>query len=142
MFGDWIRSAFRVAPLAACLICGGLSLHAEEGAIPSEAATGLTEFCQQFTEEKLVQWQQQLGLEKWHVTIILTKRADLKPKTLGGIRCDKGKHTAVMNVMHPDDYKMSRQDMLNDMEETVVHELIHLKLTSMNRSEAARSREE
>jgi hypothetical protein len=31
---------------------------------------------------------------------------------------------------------------LNDMEETVVHELIHLKLTSMNRSEAARSSEE
>ncbi len=119
-----------------------MTLRGEERAPASDSATDLSQFCQQFTEGKLGLWKGQLGLEKWNVTIVLTKRADLKPKTLGGIHWDKGKHTAVIQVMHPSDYKMTRADMLNDMEETVVHELIHLKLSSLNRSEAARSSEE
>lgn len=98
--------------------------------------------CEKFTAEKLDLWKGRLGLDAWNVTIVMTKRADLKPKTLGGIQWDKRKHTATISVMHPADYNMSREDMLSDMEETVVHELLHLKLSPLNRSEAARSSEE
>jgi hypothetical protein len=72
----------------------------------------------------------------------LVRRSSLKPKTLGGIRWDKGKKSAVMWVLDPADYRMSCQEMLDDMELTIVHELLHLELASRRRSEASRSSEE
>lgn len=129
MFGHALKIA-----LAACLLSGGLGLRAEEVAT--------LESCQKFTAEKLSLWKGRLGLDAWNVSIVLTKRADLKPKTLGGIVWDKRKKSAVISVMHPSDYNMSVEAMLNDMEETVVHELLHLKLSALSRSEASRSSEE
>lgn len=137
-----MRSLLSVAPLAALLLGGGLALSAHDLAPAAEPEADLVQTCEHFTLEKLTVWQSRLGLDEWKVSIILTKRSDLKPRTLGGIHWDKKKHTAVINVMHPSDYEMSRDAMFLDMEETVVHELIHLKLSSLNRSEAARSSEE
>jgi hypothetical protein len=97
---------------------------------------------QQFAEERLGVWKERLDLGEWQVSIVMTKRADLKPRTLGGIRWDKGKKTAVISVMHPADYAVGHEEMLKDMEETVVHELLHLKLSPLKKSEAARSSEE
>jgi hypothetical protein len=66
----------------------------------------------------------------------------LKPKTLGGIRWDKGKKSAVIWVLDPSDYRLPFPEMLNDVELTIVHELVHLELASLPRSEASRSSEE
>jgi hypothetical protein len=44
--------------------------------------------------------------------------------------------------MDPSDCRLSFRPMLNDMEFTVVHELVHLSLASLPRSEASRSSEE
>ena len=44
--------------------------------------------------------------------------------------------------MDPADYTMDFQPMLNDMELTLVHELVHLSLASLPRSEASRRNEE
>lgn len=66
----------------------------------------------------------------------------MKPRTLGAIRWDKGKKTAVIWVLDPADYQLPFREMLDDMELTVVHELVHLELTSLPRSEASRSGEE
>jgi hypothetical protein len=45
-------------------------------------------------------------------------------------------------VLAPEDYQLSTRDMLADMECTVVHELVHLQLSSLPRSEASRGAEE
>ena len=59
-----------------------------------------------------------------------------------GIRWEKKKKTASMAVMHEADYIVSCQAMLDDMEFTIVHELVHLELASLPKSEASRSIEE
>jgi hypothetical protein len=66
----------------------------------------------------------------------------LKSKTLGGIRWDKGKKSAVLSVLDASDYRLPFREMLADMEFTIVHELVHLELSSLPRSEASRSSEE
>jgi hypothetical protein len=97
---------------------------------------------QTFLDDRLVVWQQRLKLQDWRISIVLTPRADLKAKTLGGIRWDKTKKSAVMWVLDPADYRLPFREMLDDMEFTIVHELVHLELASLPRSEASRSTEE
>jgi hypothetical protein len=67
-------------------------------------------------------------------------------KTLGNIHWDLDKKTAVIRVLDPADYRLPFQAMLDDMEFTVVHELIHLDmapvLTDLQRNEANRREEE
>jgi hypothetical protein len=91
---------------------------------------------------RLPVWQQKLGLADWNVTVLITPRAQLKPGTLGGIRWDKKKKTAVMSVPDPAEYTVPVDEMLQDLEFTLVHELIHLELASLPRSEASRRTEE
>ena len=96
---------------------------------------------QQFLDERLTVWRRSLNLAEWRISVNLTHRSDLKPKTLGGIRWDKSKKSAVIWVLDPSDYRLPFPEMLNDMELTV-HELVHLELASLPRSEASRGSEE
>ncbi len=95
-----------------------------------------------FLNDRLQFWQRRLNLQDWKVTISMTRRTGLKPGTLGGIRWDKSKRTASMAVLDCSDYTMAMPEMLKDMEFTIVHELIHLELASLPRSEASRRTEE
>ena len=92
--------------------------------------------------QKLSYWQQLLGLEKWNISVLLSHRSDLKPNTLGNIHWDADKRTAVIRVLDADDYRLACPDALADMEFTIVHELVHLELSSLPRSEASRREEE
>jgi hypothetical protein len=97
---------------------------------------------QKFTQEKLAVWQQRLKLEDWKISIETKRLSDLPPKTLGGIRWDKKKKTAVIWVLDASDYQLPYPQMLDDMELTIVHELVHLDLASLPRGQASRSSEE
>jgi len=105
-----------------------------------------TLLAESFTTERLAVWQQRLNLQEWTISIVIARATDLKPKTLGNIRWDLPKKTAVIRVLDPADYHLPYQDMLQDMEFTVVHELIHLELapvlSDLQRSEANRREEE
>jgi len=96
--------------------------------------------------EKLWYWQKRLNLEDWNVSVSVVRAADLKPKTLGNIHWDLEKKTAAIRVLDPADYELPFRDMLDDMEFTVVHELIHLELAPVlnqfSRNEASRRDEE
>lgn len=102
--------------------------------------------CAQISEpyvaERLAVWQQRLKLEGWKISIVMAHPTDLKPKTLGNIHWDADKKSAVIRVLDAADYKLGCRDMLDDMEFTVVHELIHLELSSLPRSDASRRDEE
>ena len=97
---------------------------------------------QSFLGEKLWVWQKRLNLTSWTIRLELTRSSDLRPKTLGNIHWDVDTHTAEIRVLAPEDYQLSTPDMLADMECTVVHELVHLQLSSLPRSEASRGAEE
>ncbi len=95
-----------------------------------------------FVNERLAVWRHRLNLDDWSISIDMTRRGDLKPKTLGGTRWDKGKKSAVIWVLDPADYKLPFHEMLDDLELTIVHELVHLELASLPHSEASRGNEE
>jgi hypothetical protein len=97
----------------------------------------------QFATERLWLWQKRLNLQDWNISVVVVRASDLKPRTLGNIHWDADKKKAVIRVLDPVDYNnMPTKDMLADIEFTVVHELIHLELSSLPRSEASRSEEE
>jgi hypothetical protein len=100
------------------------------------------QLARRFVDETLTTWRRRLNLEQWDISIVMTRRSDLKPRTRGKIRWDKDKRSAVIFVMDASDYQLPLREMLDDMEFTIVHELIHLELASLPRSEASRSSEE
>lgn len=108
----------------------------------SGTATAINETARWFIDERLANWRQRLKLDEWRISPAMTAREDLKPRTLGGIRWDKTKKSAVIWILNPADYRLPFCEMLDDIEMTIVHELIHLKLASLPRSEASRSTEE
>jgi len=97
---------------------------------------------QNFVKDKLQFWQKRLNLEQWEINVQLVRNTSLKPKTLGNIHWDASTMQATIDVQSSYDYKLPFQEMLDDMEFTVVHELVHLQLSSLPRSEASRSAEE
>ena len=103
---------------------------------------GSREAVQQYVNQKLAFWQQNLKLTDWHISWTLARRDDLKPNTVGQIHWDKPSHCASVLVLDPSDYRLPYDAMLDDMELTIIHELVHLKLTSLPHSEASRGSEE
>ena len=106
------------------------------------SARGQSQLAERFVNEKLTGWSKRLNLQGWQISVIMTRRDDLKTRTLGGIRWDKDKKSAVIKVQDASDYQLPFGEMLDDMELTIVHELVHLELASLPRSEASRSSEE
>jgi hypothetical protein len=96
----------------------------------------------QFLNQRLQIWQQRLDLKDWNLHVEIVPAAGLLPKTLGNIKWDAGLKTATISVLSTRDYKLSYRQSLNDMEMTVVHELVHLTLSSLPRSEASEGSEE
>jgi hypothetical protein len=82
---------------------------------------------------KLAVWKQRLNLGQWSVSVVMSDPSDLRPGTLGNIHWDPEKKTAVIRVLDRG---------MPDMEDTLVHELVHLELSSLPKTDASRSDEE
>jgi hypothetical protein len=113
---------------------------------PPESAHERTVVVEHYAVERLAMWQKRLNLQDWNISLVVSRATELKPKTLGNIHWDTDKKTAVLRVLDPADYKLSFNDMLQDVEFTVVHELIHLELSPvlspLQRNDANRREEE
>jgi hypothetical protein len=95
-----------------------------------------------FLNQKLWIWQKRLRLQDWNIAVKLARSADLRPRTLGNINWDRKERSAVISVMDPDDYKLKGSAMLDDMEMTLVHELVHLHLSGLPRNDETKKVEE
>jgi hypothetical protein len=106
----------------------------------------LTAATQANIEHNLRKWQERLNLKDWVITIFMVRQGELKPKTLGHIRWDSDKKTAVIRVLDPLDYELPLHEALQDIGFTIVHELIHLELapvlSPLQRNDANRREEE
>jgi len=109
---------------------------------PEPDARDRSRLAEQAIREKLVLWQRRLNLQDWIISVVMSHPTDLRQRTLGNIHWDANKKTALIRVLDASDYQMPFQPTMRDMEFTVVHELIHLELASLPRSEASRSEEE
>ena len=83
-----------------------------------------------------------MHLTDWDLNVSLVRATALEPHTLGNIKWDTQTKQATIAVLSTYDYRLPFQSMLDDMEFTIVHELVHLQLASMPRSEASRKIEE
>lgn len=78
-------------------------------------------------------WQKRLHLEDWKVEARIVRTSDLRPDTLGNLKWNSVNHTATIKVLNPTDYDMQAPDVVEDIEYTVVHELVHLQLSVLPR---------
>ena len=143
MFGCCSPKPYLLLCFALILACAPVVAQTLTDSTP---ASERSLFANSFAAEKLWYWQHRLNLMDWEISVIIARATDLKPKTLGNIHWDTDKKTAVIRVLDPADYHISVSDMLDDMEFTVVHELIHLELApalnQVARNEASRREEE
>jgi hypothetical protein len=78
-------------------------------------------------------WQKRLHLEDWKVEARIVRTSDLRPDTLGNLKWNSVNHTATIKVLNPADYDMPVPEVAEDIEYTVVHELVHLQLSVLPR---------
>ena len=147
MYRKWSRG-FSGVFFPFLVLSGFTSLcSAQPSAEPDvKTAKERTALVQTFATEKLWRWQKRLNLEDWKISVEVSRASDLKPRTLGNIHWDTDKKTAVIRVLDPADYRLPFADVLQDIEFTVVHELIHLELAPvlapLQRNDANRREEE
>jgi len=95
-----------------------------------------------YLRDKLAFWQGRLKLDDWSVTLVISETADLRPGTLGNIHWNADKKTAVIKVLSGAARETGSHDVLSEMEFTIIHELIHLELAYLPRTEESRPAEE
>jgi hypothetical protein len=141
MFSSTPRAAAVFSGIAALLFTSFATQ-----AFGSSIDTKITEHQQaaatKFVAQKLHTWQDRMNLKDWNIQVQLVRADQLEPKTLGNIHWDTDIKAATIDVLSPLDYKMAYEPMLKDMEFTIVHELVHLELASLPRSDASRRVEE
>jgi|SRR5579871_718405 len=74
-------------------------------------------------------WQKRLDLQDWKITTEIVRIWDLKPDTLGNLHWNSENKTALIHVLNPVDYDLPPSQIPQDIEYTIVHELIHLQLS-------------
>lgn len=131
-----------------CLIAGGIvPSHAQSTSTPGETlAHERSVLAESFASARLSVWQKRLNLQDWDISVVVSRADGLKPKTVGNIHWDRDKKTATIRILDPADYQLPLSAMLQDIEFTVVHELIHLEmapiLSDLRRTDANRMEEE
>ena len=138
---------FRFPVLVLLLILAGNACAQNPQTItPPETPRERSLVAERYAVERLAVWQQRLNLNDWNISLVVARAAELKPKTLGNIHWDTEKKTATLRVLDPADYKLPFNEVLQDLEFTVVHELIHLEyspvLSPLQRNDANRRDEE
>lgn len=92
--------------------------------------------------KRLGVWQNRLELSDWKISLITVHRGELSPGTLGNVRWNLDEKTARVKVLNANDYELPFEAAFSDMEFTLVHELIHLELASLPRTDESRVDEE
>lgn len=135
---------FQIIPLGLLVLCAAFpgAASAKSNIVERPQSPDKSLIAESFLSQKLWAWQRRLRLQDWKINIRVVRRSELKPKTLGNVHWDVNNKSAVIRVMHPEDYDVPFQEMLEDMEVTVVHELVHLHLAQLPRSDATKGAEE
>jgi len=129
---------FGVASLLLIGFCISANAANPESLTPRERETA----AEKFVAQKVQLWQERLNLKDWNITFELVRPDKLEPKTLGNIKWDSDVKAAKIQVLSAYDYQLPYREMLDDMEFTVVHEMVHLHLASLPKSDASRRVEE
>jgi hypothetical protein len=130
------------APAIAIFVLGSFAAKCWAPETPKEP--GVQErraLSETYLKQRLAGWQQRLKLQDWTISLVMSHPTDLRRGTLGNVHWDADKKTAVIRVLDASDYQRPFRSTLEDMEFTIVHELVHLELTSLTRNFKSRSEE-
>jgi hypothetical protein len=76
-------------------------------------------------QEKLMEWQKRLRLQDWIVQVRIARALELPENSMGCVHAVLPKKMASIKILDPIDYDHSSM-CPQDMENTLVHELLHL----------------
>ena len=137
------KSAAAILALAASFsLLLSISAVASSPGSTSASAREREATAQKFIERSLRVWQQRLNLTGWDIKVALVRPSALEPKTLGNIHWDLNTKSATIDVLSSYDYTMPTPEMLDDMEFTIVHELVHLHLAALPKNSGSARTEE
>ncbi|MBS1827306.1 MAG: hypothetical protein JST93_18460 [Acidobacteria bacterium] len=138
------RAVHRTARIASVLAIFAVSISVCRAphSLPEPLPPQRSALAERYLSQRLAVWQDRLKLTGWNIGIRMVHPGTLRQGTLGNIRWDAAVKQANIRVLDAADYQRPYGDTIRDMEFTVVHELLHLVLSSLPRSEASRSDEE
>jgi hypothetical protein len=87
-------------------------------------------------------WQKRLRLDDWNIEARFVRVSELKPDTLGNLKWNSVARQASIKILAPQDYDLPAGEIEEDVEYTVVHELVHLQLSALPRDLNRRDTEE
>lgn len=87
-------------------------------------------------------WQKRLRLDDWRIEARVVRATELKPDTLGNLKWNSITRTATIRILSPLDYDIPAPQVAEDMEYTVLHELVHLQLSVLPRDSNRKDVEE
>ena len=140
MAGRTTKLGLYLAPALLLLVSAGVCFAPQPPAEP--VASERDSLAERYLTTSLKRWQQRLQLQDWAISVKLSKPNQLRRGTLGNIHWDRPAKTAEVRVLPATEYSMPYHAALRDMEFTLVHELVHLELASLPRSDASRGDEE
>lgn len=126
----------------AVLLCLGAGVSLGATPAPSVESKPKAVVSQDQVEAWVKLWQKRLHLEDWRIEARIVRSTDLKPDTLGNLKWNSVSRTATIKVLNPTDYDMPAADVPEDIEYTVVHELVHLQLSALPRDAGKKDVEE
>ena len=130
------------APAIAIFLLGSFAGKCVAPETPKEPGIGERGvLADRYLHQRLGRWQERLKLQDWTISLVMSHPTELRRGTLGNVHWDADKKTAVIRVLDAADYGRPFRATLEDMEFTVVHELVHLELTSLTRNFKSRSEE-
>ena len=80
-------------------------------------------------------WQDRLRLHEWRIEAKIVRIWDLDPHTLGHIHWSRSRKTATIKVLNPVDYQIPPSRIAEDIEMSIVHELVHLQLSALTQDD-------
>jgi len=93
-------------------------------------------FNQEQLENLCNEWREILGLSDWDIKITISRAKEMfSEDTQAGVNWVLRKKTALIKILDPIDYKVSGTTFWEqDMEQSLVHELMHLHIAPFDNS--------
>lgn len=79
-------------------------------------------------QKALVYWQKRLRLQDWTLTVAVVRKSELSTGCYGEVSISRIYRQADIALMDPVDFEASDSERERDMEDSLVHELLHCVL--------------
>jgi hypothetical protein len=83
-------------------------------------------------DQQMRAWQRRLRLDDWSLRVQVVRQQELDRNTWGNAEWDPVKKTGTIKVLDPQDYNLKGAELRQDMECTIVHELVHIRIAPLD----------